>query len=205
MTGWGTARYDSASPRHDPTAMTDTSTPVEQRPFSHARLEQAIYRRVPLRELIGREPFSMGDYVIADFVGSHQIDRDRFGPNDLIQASARIFFEDQGAFMGSFEGAPYGKAFNLVVFATFVVVEIAPFTPRARFLVLTPNPESAPADSPYAGLMRTHNTDALREQLEARDDLAPLMDDLEALLLELADDRPGERPHRGLWQRLFGR
>ncbi|MDX5333198.1 MAG: hypothetical protein LPK58_04040 [Gammaproteobacteria bacterium] len=175
------------------------------RHFSHARLEEVIYGRIPLRELLGRTPAAPGellaDYVVADYVGSHQLDRERFGAGDLIQASARIFFEDSGAFVDSVEGAPHGRDFNLVLFATFAVIEIAPYTAQARFLVLSPAP--ATIDGPYAGLVRSCNTDALRERLAASTEHTALFDDLEDLLDGLTED-PQPRPQRrGLLQRLF--
>lgn len=173
--------------------------------FSHAKLEKVIYGRTPLREILGHEPQAMGGYVVADFVGSHQIDQERFAAGDLIQASARIFFEDSGAFVTSFEGEAYGKNFNLVLFATFVVLEIAPYTPHARFVVLSPAPEEDAVAGPYAGLVRSHNTDALRERLEAAPDLSRLLLDMETLLERLAED-PRQRTERmSLWRRLFGR
>jgi len=175
------------------------------RHFSHARLEQVIYGRTPLRELLGHTPAAPGellaDYVVADYVGSHQLDRERFGAGDLIQASARIFFEDSGAFVDSIEGAPHGRDFNLVLFATFAVIEIAPYTAQARFLVLAPAP--SPADGPYAGLVRSHNTDALRERLTGNPEHAALFADLEALLDGLAGEPAPRTPRRGLLQRLF--
>ena len=171
--------------------------------FSHARLEQVIYGRTPIRDIVGAASGHLGDYVVADFVGSHQIDQERFGAGDLIQASARIFFEDSGAFITSFEGEASGKPFNLVLFSTFVVIEIAPYTPDAKFLVLAPASPST-ADSPYAGLMRANNTDVLREALEAEEDLSPVFNDLERLLAGLTRD-PETESRPGLLQRLFKR
>ena len=182
---------------------------IPSRRLSHARLEQVIYGRTPLRELLGHTPAApgeaLGDYVVADYVGSHQLDRERFDAGDLIQASARVFFEDSGAFMGSIEGGPCGKDFNLVLFATFVVIEIAPYTSGARFLVLTPHPGEAPADSPYAGLMRSHNTDVLREQLGGTEDHCALLADLGALIGALSEEPKKPSRRRGLLRRLFNR
>ena len=179
------------------------TTDITRIRFSHARLEAVIYGQVSLTDVIGHEPPYLGHYVVADFIGSHQIDQERFAAGDLIQASARIFFEDSGAFVTSFEGEPHDQPFNVVLFATFVVIEIAPYTPEAKFVVLTP-PASAAADSPYAGLMPTNNTDALRRQLEAASDLGPLFAGIETLLIALTRD-PTDPRRTGLLQRLFKR
>jgi hypothetical protein len=179
------------------------TTDITQARFSHARLEEVIYGRVPLAQIIGHEPSQLGNYVVVDFVGSHQIDQERFAAGDLIQASARIFFEDSGAFVTSFEGEAHDKPFNLVLFATFVVIEIAPYTPRAKFVVLAP-PAPATAETPYAGLVRANNTDLLRERLEAADDLGNVFTDIETLLIALTRD-PVEAPRAGLLQRIFKR
>lgn len=172
--------------------------------FSHPCLERVIYGHTPIAEIVGYATAFFGDYVVADFVGSHQIDQDRFAAGDLIQASARIFFEDSGAFVTSFEGESYGKPFNLVLFATFAVIEIAPYTPKAKFVVLAP-PSPSAEDSPYAGLMRANNTDRVREQLEAEQDLGPVFNDLQCLLESLARAPEESKPRGGLLQRLFKR
>jgi hypothetical protein len=173
--------------------------------LDHARLEQAIYRRQTLHELIGEGPPLLSTYRVVDYVGSHGIDPAR-DPRDLIHASAAKFFEDQGAHIETLPGASVGFDFSLAVFATFLVVECRPLTPQVEFLVLAPtsaDDESEPA--PYRGLMRSQNTDELRLALQSEPERSELFGYVSRVLLALA--RPqGDKPRRGgLLRRWLGR
>lgn len=116
----------------------------------HDRLEEAIYGKLSIADVIGeQQPPWLDRYVIADYVGDYRLDPTR-GP-DLINASAAMFFEDAGAYIRSYGGSEYGHAFNLALFATFLVVERHPYTPDAEFLVLKPAlPRICPADNTWA-------------------------------------------------------
>jgi hypothetical protein len=173
--------------------------------LDHARLEQAIYRRQALHELIGEGPPLLSSYRVVDYVGSHGIDPAR-DPRDLIHASAAKFFEEQGAHIETLPGASHGFDFSLAVFATFLVVECRPLSPEVEFLVLAPtsaDDESEPA--PYRGLMRSQNTDDLRLALQSEQTRGDLFGYVNRVLEALA--RPESRkPHRrGLLRRWLGR
>jgi hypothetical protein len=168
--------------------------------LQHARLERVIYQRTPLGELIGELAGSLAPWRVADYVGSHQIDRSRFGAQDLIGATAVLFFEDAGAHLESFPGEPHGRPYNLAVFATFLVVEIRPLTPEVEFLVLAP---PLTETGPYAGLVGSQNADALRAHLREPEGLRAALAAIDALLVQLA--APPKARRRGLLSRLLRR
>lgn len=169
----------------------------------HDRLEEAIYGKYTLTEVLGETPAWLADYVVADYVGDYRLDPQR-GP-DLINASAAMFFEDAGAYIRSYAGSDHGQPFNLAVFATFAVVEIRPYTHEAEFLVLKPAPTTSLADGPYIGLMASQNTDALDSALQDADDLGPLFSDLSRLLHALSGERPLRRKGGGTLTRWIDR
>jgi hypothetical protein len=177
--------------------------PVPTR-LDHQALERAIGEQTALTTLLGRAPARMGDWRVADFVGSVQLDRERFGPHDLIGASAELFFEDAGAHSRTLAGAEFGRDFDIALFATFVVLAIRPLTETTQFLVLAPRTQS---QGPYSGLVAAQNTDALCAELAGDARLrAGCFADLSDLLAALAGaPRPPVPPKPGFWRRLFPR
>ncbi len=98
-------------------------------------------KRKMVQELIGDRARFLANYRVANYVKSAQI-------NDITvdgvrrKASASDFFQDKAELLAAVEGNGSKQPFNVVLFDTFIVIEFAPCTPRATFVVLVPNFES---------------------------------------------------------------
>lgn len=173
--------------------------------LDHGRLEQAIYGEIPIGRLIGDETMPLANYRVADYVGNATIDPGR-DSTDPIAATAERFFDDQGAHIETLRSPDLAPDLNVAIFATFVVIEIRPLTPQVEFLVLAPpriGDDRAP--TPYLGLMRSQNTDALVHALARPDARAELFQAIAKLLPALARKPREPRSGKGLLRRLFGR
>lgn len=177
-------------------------------PLDHTLLEKAIYAHQSVHRLIHTPSPLLADYWVADYVGDPLIGQAQMPDKDLSRADARTFFEDSGAFITQYVGWRRSDVarhdFNLAVFATFLVVEIDPGSPSVQFLVLAPKPPESAQEGAYVGLMRSQNTDQLREAIEAEPEQTErVMQDIAHLLIALT---PSPKPARkSLLQRLLRR
>lgn len=130
--------------------------------LQHSLLERAITGKKTLAELLDCSCQVLGDYCLADYVGNPALKKDKTVDN----RHARGFFADQGAWQET-KILNSEQRVSLAIFATFLVVEIDAGKEIAEFLVLVPKREPEQEGGMYVGLMKSHNTDALREQLAA--------------------------------------
>ena len=172
--------------------------------LDHASLERAIYEGRSIGDLTGDHGSPISPYRVVDYVGSFRIDPGR-EPQDLIHATAQQFFEAQGAHMETLIDSQRQRDFHIALFTTFIVVEIRPLTSRAEFLVLAPPRPSGDAPTPYLGLVRSQNTDALREVLARAETRREVFEAIERLLRALEGRPRGSRARPGLLRRLLGR
>lgn len=139
--------------------------------LQHPALEQAIYGKHSLAELLANIPNSVdsliSQYQVADYIGSHTAKTDGYAKDDLRKTVARVFFEDDGGYKATIECAD--QPFNLALFATFIVVEIQPNTAEVEFLVLIPQRPKTLENARYSGLMKSQNTDQLLHDLNDAD------------------------------------
>lgn len=134
--------------------------------LQHSRLEQAIHKNQSLAELLETPCTLLGNYCVRDYVGSPALRQDHTSDN----THAKGFFEDQGAWRETLH-LNAEKGLSLAIFATFLAVEIDAGTDQAEFLVLAPKRTQEQEGGMYVGLMKSHNTDTLR-QLIANDSAA---------------------------------
>ncbi|MGV6810071.1 MAG: hypothetical protein ACWA5U_09365 [bacterium] len=139
--------------------------------LQHAALEQAIYGKHSLAELLANVPDAVdsliNQYQVADYIGSHTAKTDGYAKDDLRKTVARVFFEDDGGYKATIECID--QPFNLAIFATFIVIEINPNTAEVEFLVLIPQRPKTLENARYAGLMKSQNTDQLLHDLNNAD------------------------------------
>jgi hypothetical protein len=170
-----------------------------------ATLEPAIAERRTLDALCG-SPFALLDGMrVADYVGSHRVRQSNFGEHDLINASAQVFFEEDGVFMARYDGVPHGREYAAVLFATFLVVEFNAFTPEAHFLVLAPALEASDG-ARYQGLWAAQRMERLQLALREPGAEETLFAELDRLLETLNNPPSAPAPRRSGWlSRLFKR
>ncbi len=94
-----------------------------------------------VRELIGAGARFLGDYRVANHVKADQVE-DVTLDGVRCKAPASRFFRDKAKLLTMIDGSRHGKAFNVVFFDTFMVIEMAPGTLNTSFLVLVPNFET---------------------------------------------------------------
>lgn len=138
--------------------------------LQYSLLEQAIYQKPTIAELLQQDCPALGRYCISDYVGSPSMKDDPTTDN----TRAAGFFDDKAhketlEFVGT--GESNNRDFNIAIFATFLAVEINPGTEHAEFLVLIPRRSPEQENAMYAGLMKSQNTDHLRQQLAENEDL----------------------------------
>lgn len=105
------------------------------------KLDKTIRRRKMVRKLIGAGARFLADYRMANYVTSAQIFEIMLD-GARCKAPASIFFRDKAGLLMTIEGGEYNKPFDVVLFDTFIVIEVAPGTLETEFLVLVPNFES---------------------------------------------------------------
>lgn len=105
------------------------------------KLEVAVRRRELVKSLIGGKARFLAEYRLSNYVKAAQIDDVNLGATRR-KMPASQFFKDKAGLLLSIEGAGYKKPFNVVLFDSFIVVEMAPGTQHTQFLVLIPNFES---------------------------------------------------------------
>jgi hypothetical protein len=98
-------------------------------------------KRKMVQDLIGDRARFLADYRVANYVKSAQI-TDIKVDGVSAKAPASVFFRDRAVLLAEIEGKAYKQPFNVVLFDSFIVIELAPRTARASFLVLVPNFES---------------------------------------------------------------
>lgn len=170
--------------------------------LQHSRLEQAITGKKTLAELLDCPCQVLSDYCLADYVGNPALKQDRTVDN----SHARGFFVDQGAWRET-KILNAEQRVSLAIFATFLVVEIDAGKEIAEFLVLMPKREPQQEGGMYVGLMKSHNTDALRQQLA--DDVAvadQLGSEIDTLLAWLRQPKKNQATASENWLgRLFSK
>lgn len=105
------------------------------------KLESAVRRRELVKTLTGGKTRILTDYRLSNHVKSTQIDDVKLN-GGRCKMPAATFFKDKAELLLNVVGTKYGKTFNVVLFDSFIVIEVAPGTPRTEFLVLIPNFES---------------------------------------------------------------
>ena len=110
-------------------------------PLQQQRLDQAINNRRLVSELIGTSARFLADYRLANYVKSNQIEEMKLDGVPC-KAPAATFFKDKAELLLAIEGADYGQPINVALFDTFIVIEVAPRTLIAQYLVLIPNFEN---------------------------------------------------------------
>ncbi|MFQ5995050.1 MAG: hypothetical protein ACE5K1_08130 [Acidiferrobacterales bacterium] len=104
-------------------------------------VESAVRERRTIKELVGDRARFLGEYrvtnhVKADQIGEIRIDGTRY------KAPAATFFKDKGELLMTLEGDVVKKAYNVLLYDSFIVIEVAPRTQETNFLVLVPNFET---------------------------------------------------------------
>lgn len=128
--------------------------------LQHSRLEQAIHKNQSLADLLEIPCKLLGNYCVRDYIGSPALKKDHTSDN----THAKGFFEDQGAWRETLLlDADVGL--SVAVFATFLAVEVDAGTDQAEFLVIAPKRSPEQEGGMYVGLMKSHNTDGLRQLL----------------------------------------
>ena len=170
-----------------------------------ATLEPAIARDRTLEALSG-SPFVLLDGMrVADYVGSYRVRQSRYGEHDLINASAQVFFEEDGVFLARYDGVPHRREYAAALFATFLVVEFNAFTPEAHFLVLAPALEASDG-ARYHGLWAAQRMERLQLALREPGAEETLFAELDRLLETLNNPPSAPAPRRTGWlSRLFTR
>ncbi len=110
-------------------------------PLRQDKLDEAIRRRRMVRRLIGPRARFLADYRVSNYVTPAQIYEVTLD-GARSKAPAPIFFSDKAGLLMTIEGSQYDKPFDVVLFDTFVVIEVAPRTLQTQFLVLVPNFET---------------------------------------------------------------
>lgn len=172
-----------------------------------APLERAITERLPLSALCASPCELLDGMRVADYVGSYRMRHSRYGEHDLIGASAQVFFEEDGLFIGRHDGSAHGREYAIALFATFLVVEFNAFTPEAHFLVLAPALKEADG-ARYHGLWAAQRLESLQLALGEPGAEQALFAELDLLLenLNRNDGAPrAEQPPHGWLARLFWR
>ncbi|MFQ5759907.1 MAG: hypothetical protein ACE5HM_02920 [Acidiferrobacterales bacterium] len=105
------------------------------------RLDQAISNRRMVSELIGTSARFLADYRLANYVKPDQIHEISLDGVPC-KAPAATFFKDKGELLLAIEGDDYNQPIDVVLFDTFMVIEVAPRTLTTRYLVLIPNFEN---------------------------------------------------------------
>ncbi len=105
------------------------------------KLEGALRRRELVKVLTGGKTRILTDYRLSNHVKSEQIDDVKLN-GARRKMPAETFFKDKAELLLNVIGAKHGKTFNVVLFDSFIVIEVAPGTPQTEFLVLIPNFES---------------------------------------------------------------
>lgn len=175
--------------------------------LQYSLLEQAIYQKPTIAELLQQDCPVLARYCVSDYVGSPSMKDDPTTDNTRAQG----FFDDKAhketlEFVGT--GENNNRDFNIALFATFLAVEINPGNEQAEFLILIPRRSPEQENAMYAGLMKSQNTDALREQLAAdpalREQLASEVDWLLAYLrAPQAQAAPQTSSSESWFSRLF--
>jgi hypothetical protein len=98
-------------------------------------------RKRTVKECIGARAKFLGDYRLASYVKSSQIE-DVSVDGTRCKAPASVFFKDKASLLLTVDGKKYKKPFNVILFDSFIVIEIAPHSLETKFLVLVPNFES---------------------------------------------------------------
>lgn len=110
-------------------------------PLQQQRLDQAISNRRMVSELIGTSARFLADYRLANYVKPDQIHEISLDGVPC-KAPAATFFKDKGELLLAIEGDDYNQPIDVVLFDTFMVIEVAPRTLTTRYLVLIPNFEN---------------------------------------------------------------
>lgn len=105
------------------------------------KLESAIRRRELVKILTGGKTRILTDYRLSNHVKPSQIDDVKLN-GTRCKMPAVTFFKDKAKLLLSVTGAKHKKPFNVVLFDSFIVIEVLPTTPHTEFLVLIPNFES---------------------------------------------------------------
>lgn len=92
-------------------------------------------------ELIGRGARFLADYRLANYVTSNQIGEIALD-GVRCKAPASTFFRDKAELLLTIEGGEHNQPFDVLLFDTFLVIEMAPRTLETRYLVLVPNFEN---------------------------------------------------------------
>jgi hypothetical protein len=92
-------------------------------------------------ELIGKSARFLADYRLANYVKPGQIDEISLDGVPC-KTSAATFFRDNAELLLAIKGDDYDQPIDVVLFDTFMVIEVAPRTLSTRYLVLIPNFEN---------------------------------------------------------------
>ena len=111
------------------------------KPLQQQRLNQAISSRRMVSELIGTSARFLADYRLANYVKSDQINEISLDGVPC-KAPATTFFKDKAELLLAIEGDDYHQPIDVVLFDTFMVIEVAPRTLITRYLVLISNFEN---------------------------------------------------------------
>jgi len=169
--------------------------------IQYSHLQKAIYQMQPITDLLGHDSSWLQGYRIADYVGRPELgDADPKWSHPGAVTSEELF-EDQGGFLYRFRA---GDALDVVVFATFLVVEVNPATPQTEFLVIAPiPPEEQEEELPYAAFLKGQNTASIQDQLRDETNQQAISIEITTLIEKLR--QPAMDTRTGFFSKLFNR
>lgn len=147
-------------------------------------LELTSRRRKTVKELIGAKARFLSEYRMTNYVGSAQINEITLD-GTRCKVSASNFFKDKAELLVTIEGEEYNKAFNVVLFDTFIVIEVAPYTLDTEFLVLVPNFESKTGSYVLGNTLESTSVLDTLNAIKRSQGYADLLNDAGALLASL--------------------
>jgi hypothetical protein len=169
--------------------------------IQYSHLQQAIYQMQPVSELLGHDSQWLKGYRIADYVGRPELgDADPKWSHPGPVTSEELF-EDQGGYLYRFHA---GEELDIVVFATFLVIEVRPGTQQTEFLVIAPIPlEQQEEELPYAAFLQGQNTVSIQDQLREESNQQSISSEIDELINRLR--QPASDARTGFFSKLFNR
>lgn len=148
------------------------------------KLEKATRGRKTVKELIGAKARFLADYRMTNYVPSAQIN-DITHDGVRCKTPASVFFRDKAGLLIAIAGDECNKPFDVILFDTFIVIEVAPRTLETEFLVLVPNFESKTGSYILGDTLTTTSVADTLDAIKQSRGYAALLDEAGDLLASL--------------------